>query len=66
MHTIKTISAQMLAEKMADSAVTMDDTLAKRDIMSLLVRARKTDKDDGYQMTDQDMMDQVVRAPPRL
>ncbi|KZP30086.1 cytochrome P450 [Athelia psychrophila] len=60
MHTIKTISAQMLAEKMADSAVTMDDTLAKRDIMSLLVRARKTDKDDGYQMTDQDMMDQVL------
>ncbi|KAF7980393.1 hypothetical protein HWV62_38192 [Athelia sp. TMB] len=60
MHRIKTISAQMLADKMADSAVTVDDTMAKRDIMSLLVRARKADKGDGYQMTDQDMMDQVL------
>lgn len=60
MHRIKTISAQMLADKMADSAVTADDTMAKRDIMSLLVRARKADRGDGYQMTDQDMMDQVL------
>lgn len=56
------ISARMLAEKMADSVVTVSDTLAKRDIMSLLVRARKAEKNEGYQMTDQDMMDQVVRT----
>lgn len=62
MHHIRMISARMLAEKMADSVVTVSDTLAKRDIMSLLVRARKAEKNEGYQMTDQDMMDQVVRT----
>lgn len=33
---------------------------AKRDIMSLLVRARIADKGEGYQMSDRAMMDQVV------
>lgn len=69
MHTIKTISAAMLEEKMADAAfVGVDDTRAKRDIMSLLVRARKAEinkmdgegEDNQYQMSDQDMMDQVL------
>lgn len=56
----------MLREKMRDSTVTLSDSEAKRDIMSLLVRARKADidsKTDGYAMSDEAMMDQVVRSP---
>ncbi|EGO03799.1 hypothetical protein SERLA73DRAFT_69628 [Serpula lacrymans var. lacrymans S7.3] len=60
MHRIKTISRQMLAEKTADLAVAASDTEAKRDIMSLLVRARTADKGEGYQMSDTAMMDQVL------
>lgn len=57
------MSASMLRDKMNDSSVAVSDTHAKRDIMSLLVRARKADldKDKGvYAMSDQAMMDQVV------
>jgi hypothetical protein len=60
MYRIKKISAKMLEDKLADSAVTADDTYAKRDIMSLLVRARTVDKGEGYHMSDSAMMDQVV------
>lgn len=63
MHKIKRISAQMLEEKMKDSAVAMSDTDAKRDIMSLLVRARKAESEQEkgvYTMSDKAMMDQVV------
>ncbi|KAL0960786.1 hypothetical protein HGRIS_005807 [Hohenbuehelia grisea] len=63
MHRIKKISAQMLEEKLADSAVAAADTAAKRDIMSLLVRARKAEMEQekaGYAMSDQQMMDQVL------
>ena len=54
----------MLREKMRDSIVTLPDSEAKHDIMNLLVRARKADMDsktDGYAMSDEAMMDQVVR-----
>lgn len=61
MYRIKKISAKMLQDKLADSsAVTADDMTAKRDIMSLLVRARVADKGEGYRMSDSAMMDQVV------
>ncbi|KAF8070435.1 cytochrome P450 [Lyophyllum atratum] len=63
MHRIKQISAVILADKMRDSAVVMSDTEAKRDVMSLLVRARKADieKDRGaYAMSDKDMIEQVL------
>lgn len=56
----------MLREKMRDSTVTLSDSEAKCDIMSLLVRARKADVDskaDRYAMSDEAMMDQVVRIP---
>jgi hypothetical protein len=65
MNRIKRISADILAEKMRDSSVAMSDTEAKRDVMSLLVRARKADieKDKGaYAMSDKAMMEQVVRS----
>lgn len=65
MHRIKQISFQMLQEKMQDSVIAASDTDAKRDIMSLLVRARKSDKEkDGnrYAMSDAAMMDQTVRS----
>lgn len=63
MHRIKVLSSVMLREKLEDTAVAASDTEAKRDIMSLLVRARKADleKDKGvYAMSDAAMMDQVV------
>ncbi|KII92067.1 hypothetical protein PLICRDRAFT_50496 [Plicaturopsis crispa FD-325 SS-3] len=61
MHRIKAISRQMLAEKMEDAAtVQASDTAAKRDIMSILVRARAAEDKEGYQMTDAAMMDQVL------
>jgi hypothetical protein len=62
MHRIKKVSAQMLEEKIADATVTVSDTATKRDIMSILVRARIADKDGGYRMSDRAMMDQVVRG----
>lgn len=62
MHTIKKISAQMLQEKIQDSAVAISDMEAKKDIMSLLVRARKGDAEKGGDeaISDKAMMDQVV------
>jgi len=63
MYRIKRVSAAILHEKMQDMIVPVSDMNAKRDIMSLLVRARKADldKDKGvYAMSDQAMMDQVV------
>lgn len=52
----------MLEEKIADATVTVSDTATKRDIMSILVRARIADKGGGYRMSDRAMMDQVVRG----
>ncbi|KAH0589123.1 hypothetical protein H2248_004891 [Termitomyces sp. 'cryptogamus'] len=62
MHHIKRISAIILAERMRDSAVVMSDTEAKRDVMSLLVRARNADSmtKGAYTMSDQAMMEQVL------
>ncbi|KAF8152306.1 cytochrome P450 [Crassisporium funariophilum] len=63
MHEIRKISAVMLKEKLRDTNIAASDTNAKRDIMSLLVRARKTDQDSkagGYAMSDEAMMDQVL------
>lgn len=61
MHRIREVSAKMLDEKIVDAAqVNASDTAAKRDIMSLLIRARIADKGDGYHMSDQAMMDQVL------
>lgn len=63
MYRIKRVSEAILREKMQDTAVVASDMDTKRDIMSLLVRARKADldKDKGvYAMSDQAMRDQVV------
>ncbi|PFH49174.1 hypothetical protein AMATHDRAFT_5144 [Amanita thiersii Skay4041] len=63
MHTIRKISASMLEDKLRDTAVTIADTEAKKDIMSILVRARNAEmaKNAGaYAMSDQAMMDQVL------
>ncbi|PFH48129.1 hypothetical protein AMATHDRAFT_66232 [Amanita thiersii Skay4041] len=62
MHTIKAVSVRLLSEKMNDS-IALSDIEAKRDIMSLLVRARKADleKDStAYAMSDKAMVDQVL------
>ena len=63
MHRIKAVSATVLADA---SAVTAEDSVTKKDVMSLLVRARRAEKGDegGYKMKDEEMMEQVVRALP--
>ncbi|KZV84536.1 cytochrome P450 [Exidia glandulosa HHB12029] len=63
MHRIKNISAQILRERIADAMVDAEDVKAKKDIMSLLIRARmaESEKDPGaYKMNDAQMMDQVL------
>ncbi len=52
---------------MKDSDLTLNDSDAQRDIMSILVRARKAELDEGkggYAMSDRAMMDQVVSILP--
>lgn len=68
MHTIREISKKMLAEKINDlSAISADDMHTKKDIMSLLVRARQADlAKDGFGMTDEAMVDQVVSCSSSL
>ncbi|PPQ77754.1 hypothetical protein CVT25_011188 [Psilocybe cyanescens] len=63
MYRIRKLSARMLEEKMRDSNMVLNDSDAKRDIMSILVRARKAELDGGkggYAMSDRAMMDQVL------
>ncbi|KAF9269046.1 cytochrome P450, partial [Marasmius fiardii PR-910] len=74
MHRIKTVSAAILKEKMDEvEGLSKDDTLAKKDIMSLLVRARKAemerilgvknpaeDSSSSYTMSDKEMIEQVL------
>jgi hypothetical protein len=77
MHTIKSVSQNLLNEKLEDSALaaSSDDMNSKKDIMSLLVKARKAEDDaqeleksaftevpaaPAYRMTDRMLMDQVV------
>ncbi|KAG6837833.1 hypothetical protein H0H93_016201 [Arthromyces matolae] len=62
MHRIKNISAQILKERMRDAVGAVSDMQAKRDVMSLLVRARQTPSEDKelYTMSDQSMMEQVT------
>lgn len=70
MHKIKIISRQILDEKLKESAVTAGDMHTKKDIMSLLVKARKAEEEAAngaekssgaaYRMSDDMMMNQVV------
>ncbi|KAJ3508860.1 hypothetical protein NLJ89_g5522 [Agrocybe chaxingu] len=63
MYRIRKISTRMLEAKMRDSDLVLNDSDAKRDIMSILVRARKAELDGGkgeYAMSDRAMMDQVL------
>ncbi|PBK99680.1 cytochrome P450 [Armillaria gallica] len=66
MHRIRDISKRILDQKMketSESGITADDTHTKKDIMSILVRARRADlhKDrTAYAMSDTAMIDQVL------
>jgi hypothetical protein len=60
-HTIREISRDILREKVLESGVAIDDLETKRDVMSLLVKARAGEK-HGYQLSDEAMVDQVVRG----
>ncbi|KAI0056515.1 cytochrome P450 [Artomyces pyxidatus] len=59
LHQIRRISREMLREKLADTAVDAADMATKKDIMSLLVRARKGET-KGYQLSDEALVDQVL------
>ncbi|KAL1746407.1 cytochrome P450 [Schizophyllum fasciatum] len=61
MHRIKRVSAGLLRAKVRAARAAPDDFETKRDIMSILVRARMADEGrGGYAMSDGDMMDQVL------
>jgi len=60
MYDIRAISRTMLEEKTTNAAVDPNDTHAKKDIMSLLVRAQAMDKSEGYHMSEHAMVDQVL------
>ncbi|KAJ6542567.1 cytochrome P450 [Mycena capillaripes] len=63
MYRIRNISADMLRAKTKDLSVAPDDMSTKKDIMSLLVRARKADLDadpTADAMSDTAMVDQVL------
>jgi hypothetical protein len=57
---IRTISRGILHERMA-AGVAAADLDTKKDVMSLLVKARMGAK-DGYQLSDDALVNQVVRA----
>ena len=62
MFTIMHISENLLQEKINES-MTLSESEAKRDIMSILVRSRQADLQKGsnvYSMSDAAMVDQVV------
>ncbi|KAF8587077.1 cytochrome P450, partial [Ramaria rubella] len=59
MHRIKTVSGEILREKLAE-ADSLRDSESKRDIMSLLVRARMNEKEESYKMSDRDLMEQIL------
>ena len=66
MHRIKRVSAGILEEKMKEAHSAPGDFETKKDIMSILVRARMAEekanegKRLGYAMSDGEMMDQVL------
>lgn len=65
MHTIKRISREILSEKMReslDSGITEGDSElhGKKDIMSILVRARTSEVEGQYKMSDAAMVNQVL------
>lgn len=65
MTTIRGISRSMLEEKLRESHASEMEQERKKDIMSLLVRARKENLEHepaGYSLSDEAMMDQVVRS----
>lgn len=65
MHQIRQISQRMLQEKLKENHATEMEGERKKDIMSLLVRGRKeslASEPSGYTLSDEAMMDQVVRV----
>lgn len=65
MHQIRQISKRMLQEKLKENHATEMEGERKKDIMSLLVRGRKeslASEPSGYALSDEAMMDQVVRV----
>jgi hypothetical protein len=79
MRRIKAVSQELLSQRVIESAIiSPDDSATKKDIMSLLVRARANEERvnasynkigssfDDYRMSDREMMNQVVCSIPLL
>jgi len=70
MYHIRNVSRQILNDRVIESAGLVDDRQAKKDIMSILVRARaaetaaaeKGGDATGYRMSDEMLMNQVVSS----
>ena len=66
MHRVKTFAASIVQERIqeARAVIASDSALpGKKDVMSLLVQARMREEDEsGYKMSDEDMVEQVVRS----
>ena len=69
MHRIRAVSSEILSEKLSEAAgISPSDSITKKDIMSLLVRARYNEElskagqvnDKAYRMSNEEMLDQVV------
>jgi hypothetical protein len=69
MRRIKTVSEELLLQKINEAAaISPDDSASKKDIMSLLVRARANEEKvnagvstiSDYRMSNKEMMNQVV------
>ncbi|KAF7336376.1 hypothetical protein MVEN_02186200 [Mycena venus] len=63
LHRIRTISREMLRAKTVDLSVAPEDMSTKKDIMSLMVRARKAELNANpvsEAMSDMAMVDQVI------
>lgn len=61
MYTVRRVARQILADRINDAEAAHTDSQAKRDIISLLVRARKEGQEKGEEpLSDEDMVAQIL------
>lgn len=67
LHRIKRFATSLVAERIAEAGgkEKKDSALPdKKDVMSILIQARlREEGEDGYRMTDSEMVEQVVNDP---
>ncbi|KAI0271653.1 cytochrome P450 [Gloeopeniophorella convolvens] len=58
-HRLRAIARKILEERLA-GVVSVEDSSTKKDIMTLLIRARSGDEKTGHQMSDEDLVDHML------